>query len=153
MAVAGAGARGLKTLLLIAGIYSLPKLLENHKLAGGGASVYDEFVEAAFGPDVEGLYAAVSPVGGVYGSGTCASLGEMVLAYSPDDELIEAEQREVMLARLKEIGWVEAGYEGGEESRIVEAVDLSGGHDHVWQDGRQVAGLIDDVVGRAFRGS
>lgn len=161
----GAGVAGPEALLLIAGIYSLPHLLSHHqppRCPPAIADIYASFIAGAFGPNVpnpppssanndKDFYTAVSPVAGAYTRATCPALKSVVLAYSPADELIEPGQRAGMLARLKECGWVERREGKGEEGeRIVEAVDLTGGHDEVWEDGRQVAVLIGDAVEGLF---
>ncbi|KAF2797189.1 hypothetical protein K505DRAFT_200210, partial [Melanomma pulvis-pyrius CBS 109.77] len=141
---------GPEALVLIAGIYSLPHLLSHHqppRCPPAIADIYASFVRGAFGPNVEDFYTAVSPLAGAYTRAACPALRSVVLAYSPADELIEPGQRAGMLARLRECGWVERREgRGVEGERIVEAVDLTGGHDEVWEDGRQVAVLIGDAV-------
>ncbi|KAF2706552.1 hypothetical protein K504DRAFT_458949 [Pleomassaria siparia CBS 279.74] len=146
--------QGPTALILIAGIYSLPRLLENHTPPACPehiSHIYREFVEGAFGPNLghagEDLYTLVSPCSGVYTPEICPGLKSIVLAWSLQDELIEGQQREVMLARLKACGWGERG-QGYE--RVVEAKDLTDGHDQVWQDGRQIATLIGEAVGQLF---
>ena len=145
-------ARGPASLVLMAGIYDLRLMLANHQppsCPAHIAQIYEEFVQGAFGDGVAdgGGYDAVSPSHGAYAPDVCPSVKEVVLAYSPEDELIEPQQREVMAARLKLCGWVERGQNG---ERVVEIKDLTDGHDEVWQDGRQVAGLIGEAVGRMF---
>jgi kynurenine formamidase len=148
----GIARRGPSSLLLIAGIYDLRLMLANHQPPGCPvhiAQIYKDFVQGAFGKDTSDaeFYDSVSPTHGAYVPEVCPSVKEVVLAYSPDDELIEPQQREVMVARLMLCGWVERGQKG---ERVVEVKDLTDGHDEVWQDGRQVAGLIGEAVGRMF---
>jgi kynurenine formamidase len=146
----GEGAVGPQSLVLMAGIYDLRAMLENHQPPVCPlhiAKIYEEFVQGAFGTDTKGHYTAVSPSSGTYTVETCPRLKEIVLAYSASDELIEPQQRAIMAARLKDCGWVERGQAG---ERIVEMKDLTQGHDEVWQDGQQVAGLIGEAVGRMF---
>jgi surfactin synthase thioesterase subunit len=69
-------------------------------------------------------------------------LREIVLAYSEEDELVEKEQVEEMERKLKEGGW------GGDAKGKVYLKELSGGHDFIWEDGRQVVGLVEETVNR-----
>ncbi|KAF2746578.1 alpha/beta-hydrolase [Sporormia fimetaria CBS 119925] len=132
-------------LLLTAGIYSLPTLLRTHEppqCSEDIARIYQDIVTGAFGTNEE-EWAAASPAD-VLARGKVSlpeGLRRMVLAWSEEDELVEREQREEMVAVLQSCGW---DREGGK--KVVECVDLKGGHDFVWEDGKEMAGLFGKVV-------
>jgi hypothetical protein len=81
----------------------------------------------------------------------------LVLAHSYEDELIERQQRDVMCVALDREGWgvvMEVGdgeADLGEGSRVLEVRDLRGGHDWIWEDGKQIAKLLADAVQRLVR--
>jgi hypothetical protein len=138
------------------GIYDIPLFVENHdpqKVAPEIARVYRDIVEGAFGTDEE-VWKAVSPTGldwsgsaaGEKGKCGLGLLREIVLAYSEEDELVEKEQVEEMERKLKEGGW--GGDAKGKGKVKVYLKELSGGHDFIWEDGRQVVGLIEETVNR-----
>ena len=70
----------------------------------------------------------------------------ILLCQSGEDELVEREQGLEMEKRLRGDGWVGPGDTAIGE-RIVERRHIVGKHDHVWEDGIQMASLIEDVVG------
>ncbi|CAI6252522.1 unnamed protein product [Periconia digitata] len=152
---------GLEGLILLEGIYDIPRLLANHSppvCPAEIAGIYRTFVRGAFGS--EGLrdgedggdggddgeaYAAFSPANGSFTRETWADGRLVVVAYSGEDELVEREQGEILLRRLKKEEWVENGKDG---ERVVEVKELRGTHDFMWRDGSQIAALIGEVVGR-----
>ncbi|KAF2447897.1 alpha/beta-hydrolase [Karstenula rhodostoma CBS 690.94] len=135
----------LQGLVLLAGIYDIPAFLSAHApphCPENIATIYAAIVAGAFGKDEE-VYGAVSPAR----SGKGALWGRyVVLGYGGEDELVEGGQREVMLERYGEEGWVRDGEARGE--KVVEVRDLTMGHDEVWEDGGQVAELIAEVVAK-----
>ncbi|KAF2240550.1 hypothetical protein BU26DRAFT_389510, partial [Trematosphaeria pertusa] len=144
---------GLEALLLLAGIYSLPLLLANHTAPPAVGKTYRDIVAGAFGPDsaststtAPSVYAVASPISGAYSAAAWPSGRLVVLAHSPEDELVEEEQREVMARRLGEEGWEDG--EKGQTGRRVLGRELRGGHDEVWEEGVQVAELVAEIVGR-----
>ena len=135
---------GPEALLLLAGIYDLPLLLQNHAVpacAEPVARVYDAFVAGAFGADRE-RYACVSPVAGRFGPERWPEGRLVVLGHSHEDELVEGAQRDVMCVALAREGWSV----GAEGRRALEVRELKGAHDFLWRDGRQVAQLIAEVI-------
>lgn len=138
----------LQGLVLLAGIYDVATFLSSHKppqFPENIARIYADIVAGAFGKD-EGVYGEVSPAR----SGRGALWGRyVVLGYSGEDELVEPGQREAMLERYVRDGWVrsEQNREAGAE-KVVEVRDLTLGHDEVWEDGVQVAGLIAGVAAK-----
>lgn len=136
------GARGL---VLLAGIYDVPVFLEEHappKCPANIAAIYKDIVVGAFGED-ERVWEEMSPVG----VGKRELWGRrVVLGYSAEDELVEAKQREVMLGRYVDEGWVRDG--DGKTEKVVEVRDLKMGHDEVWEDGVQIADLIAEMVAK-----
>ncbi|KAF2019137.1 alpha/beta-hydrolase [Aaosphaeria arxii CBS 175.79] len=143
---------GLEALVLLEGIYDVPLMLRNHVPPGcpeGIARIYREFVEGAFGEGGDEVYRKVSPVAGAYGRESVGrGLKLVALGYSAEDELVESEQREAMLRVLKGDGWVDSVDEIAEGKGLVECRDLQGAHDWIWEDGRQIAAVIEEVVGR-----
>ncbi|KAF2639806.1 hypothetical protein P280DRAFT_49769 [Massarina eburnea CBS 473.64] len=147
---------GLEALILLEGIYDIPLLLKNHQPPACPekiAQIYHDFVEGAFGEDGEGeeVYRGASPTSGGYGWERWRDGRLVVLGYSNGDELVEPEQRDVLVTRFKEESWAEKGQvedEDGKVNRVVEVRDLKGGHDEIWEDGSQIADLIVDVVDR-----
>jgi kynurenine formamidase len=140
--------KGPQALILLEAIYSLPLFLHNHRpeLSGDAiARIYRDIVTGAFGTD-ERVWEEASPVSGDYSGrqGGMEALKYIALAYSPEDELVEAEQRDVMLARLKECGWEEG--ELGDSGRVVEVRDISGSHDSMWEEGGVIAEEIIRVL-------
>ncbi|KAB2576026.1 Alpha/beta hydrolase fold-3 [Lasiodiplodia theobromae] len=131
----------------LCGLYNLPLLAENH----ADCPAYEEFLQAAFGGD-ESVWLRASP------TQLAQKLGEdrwqkgrcVVLASSPDDELVEAMQRDVMVRALEERGWVRREEGGGPDGRELVLVELDGRHDDAWREGRSVAKTIEVVIGRLF---
>lgn len=147
-----------ESLILTAGIYSLPLFLTNHSVPrcpANVAQIYADIVSSAFGDD-KATYQAVSPVALKYDTQTWEKGKLIVLAHSYEDELVERQQRDVMCVALDRQGWgivMEDGDEEGDVSasegkRILEVRDIKGEHDFVWQDGGELARLIAEVVGR-----
>jgi len=124
----------------VAGIYDIRLLVDRHR----GNLAYREFAESAFGVD-DMLWDAVSPaqmIGsrGVEGGWKTGRL--VVLARSPDDELVDKAQEEVMLDALK--GWEQtpAQVPPGElthKDRRVRTLPIEGAHDDAWVHGDEIA--------------
>ncbi|OAG12650.1 alpha/beta-hydrolase, partial [Paraphaeosphaeria sporulosa] len=138
----------LRGMVLLAGIYDVPTFLAEHKppkCPENIAAIYADIVAGAFGED-EVVHRDVSPArvgkGNLWGT-------HAVLGYSAEDDLVEPKQREMMLERYAEEGWVR-GAQGreAEAEKVVDARDLVRGHDEVWEDGVQVADLIAEVVAK-----
>jgi kynurenine formamidase len=132
-----------EALILLEGIYSIPLLLRNHlppSCPENISRIYHEFIEGAFGDS--STFDAQSPVSGMYTESAWPGAKLVVLGHSAEDELLEVAQRDVMLAKLKDEGWKDAG----PATRTVQIRDLAGGHDEIWEDGLQIAGLINDAV-------
>jgi len=142
-------ATGLHGLILLEGIYHIPLLLQNHSpptCPESISQIYKDIVLGAFGQDAVAQEEA-SPVSGTY---TQVPRGcRVVLGHSPQDELVEEEQRAVMFQRLREDGWVTQSRPGAkaEDEKTVEQRDLHGVHDQIWEDGKQIAQLIADMIG------
>ncbi|KAL1599539.1 hypothetical protein SLS60_007342 [Paraconiothyrium brasiliense] len=136
----------LRGLVLLAGIYDVPLFLASHAppmCPEHIAKIYRDIVAGAFGEE-ESVYAEVSPRR--FGKGWLWGR-YVVLGYSQEDELVEAAQREGMLGRYLEEGWVRSEREGGgTEAKVVDVRDLKMGHDEVWEDGEQIAKLVAEVV-------
>ena len=143
-------------LILMSGIYSIPTFLSSHQpptCPPHISDIYRDIVIGAFGSD-EAAWEAASPVAG------CSKWEPkdriwVVLAYSPEDELVEKRQQELMSMEFVKAGWtvwdgveersMGAGAKRGKEV-VVQILDLKGAHDWVWEDGRQVAEMIGEMV-------
>ncbi|KAJ5135827.1 uncharacterized protein N7515_005105 [Penicillium bovifimosum] len=127
----------------VAGIYDLRLLRDTHR----DISIYQDFLEAAFGTD-EMLWDAVSPaqmVGsrGIEGGWKSGRLA--VLAYSKDDPLVDEPQLEVMKEALRHWEQKEAQIPVQELSncdRRVRVLSISGGHDEAWEKGDELARAV-----------
>ncbi|RAH81485.1 hypothetical protein BO86DRAFT_339405 [Aspergillus japonicus CBS 114.51] len=140
----GSVAMGPQAILGTAGIYDLRGLRDDHVRI----AAYQQFIEGAFGGE-EALWDAVSPAAvndeqnGVVGGWTAGRLA--VLAHSPEDELVNAHQHEVMMEALGP--WVEAAsssFQGSSSSRKrkVELLPIKGAHDDCWEKGIELARAI-----------
>lgn len=150
---------GPEALVLLEGIYNIPLLLRNHSPPTCPAhisDIYRSFVADAFGADAdEKALLEVSPVSGKYNSEQWPQGRLLLICHSYEDELVERAQRDVMCVALDRQGWsivMEAGDEEdevrAEGRRVLNVRDLKGGHDEIWEDGRQIATLITEVVQR-----
>jgi hypothetical protein len=155
---------GPSALILLEGIYDLPLFLSNHEPPHCSleiAKIYRDIVQGAFGPDEiaqEGnkstsIWQTASPTHGTYALSSCPSLRLISLCHSPEDELVEVEQRSVMAERLKGEGWLTGQQVISDgKKRIFEVRDLAGTHDEIWEDGQQIADLIVELAGRVAGG-
>ncbi|KAI1485368.1 hypothetical protein F5X96DRAFT_347718 [Biscogniauxia mediterranea] len=98
---------------------------------------YAEFLSGAFGgpPGDEEAWAAAAPLAyaGSYGDRWREAGGRaLVLAWSPDDALVDEPEIDAMARRLRR-----DGVEG-----LVVLKDLRGNHDEIWESGKEVARLV-----------
>jgi kynurenine formamidase len=117
----------IKAVVGIEGIYDLPLLVKNHE----AMPVYREFVEDAFGTDVK-AWKEASP--SQFGNRLSALVDEVdlaVVAHSPEDELVEGEQADVMTSALQQSA------REGDKHKVVR-IKLEGTHDAVWETGNGV---------------
>ncbi|KAJ5436785.1 hypothetical protein N7445_007670 [Penicillium cf. griseofulvum] len=127
----------------VAGIYDLRRLRDTH----ADISAYQEFIEGAFGMD-EVLWDGVSPaqMAGSRGVDCGWKSGRLaVLAYSQDDELVDASQTEVMKEALGNWEKTEAQIPKQEllhGDRRVRVLSISGAHDEAWENGEQLARAV-----------
>lgn len=138
----------------MSGIYDIPKFLLSHEPPAVPleiARIYQDIIAAAFGEDQQ-VWEAASPSRmklkslGEKDGGEGRETKDITLAYSSEDELVENGQWLYMQGHLKMYGW-ELG-EGYEQEKIVRRKRLSGAHDFVWEDGRQVVDLVKEAVER-----
>ena len=121
-------------ILGVEGLYDLPALVKYHS-----EPEYRDFVSNAFSSN-EAVWKAVSPTSGEFeGSWVDGSL--VVLAHSREDELVEWEQVDLMHRSLKGQGWSEVS-----DQRRLKLVELSGRHDQVWEEGKELARAIEATV-------
>lgn len=128
----------------VEGIYDLRLLRDTYR----HCSVYQDFIEGAFGPD-EDLWDAVSPATkkDPDGVGIEASWSEgtlAVLAHSRDDELVDFGQVSAMKATLEQ--WAENQKKNEKNARVLVLDDLRGTHDEVWSKGEELARVIAVVI-------
>jgi kynurenine formamidase len=145
---------GPSALILLEGIYNIPLFLEMHspsRVPSSIARIYRDIVTGAFGSKEE-AWVDASPVSGRYLEKDWNEGILVVLAHSPEDELVEVEQRDCMLKRLEDCEWKNGSAITSDDSkglaRTVVVKNLQGQHDSIWEDGRQIASLIADVVKR-----
>ncbi|KAE8364460.1 Alpha/Beta hydrolase protein [Aspergillus caelatus] len=124
----------------LAGIYGLRLFRDTHK----EISAYQEIVEGAFGDD-EAAWDAVSPAvakgaDGVEGGWTEGRWA--ILAYSPEDSLVDASQREAMDDTLK--GWW--ALQSEDKLRCAALMPLGGEHDECWEKGEGLAEAIGYAI-------
>lgn len=133
------GKGGPVAILGVAGIYDLKLLRDKHR----DISVYQEFIEKAFGKEEEeeGLWGGVSPAnvdeGGVEVGWWAGRLA--VLARSQGDDLVDASQGEVMKETLA--NWERSAFSNVGVKSVVE-LSLQGGHDDHWRKGEELARAI-----------
>lgn len=128
----------------LCGLYNLPLLAENH----ADVRAYEEFLQAAFGSD-ESVWLRASPTqmgarfeGARWGEGRVVVLGA-----SPEDQLVEGMQRDVMVRALEERGWAVGE---GRDGRELVLLELEGLHDDCWKEGKGLAKAVECVIGRLF---
>ena len=121
----GLGVAKPVALVGLAGIYDLPLLVRSHE-----DPYYRAFVGSAFGAD-EAVWAAVSPVAGSPRD-ILEAVDVVVVAQSKGDTLVEMQQGEDMRARLSTVA----------RSGQVLNLELTGGHDAVWYQGKGVVSAI-----------
>ncbi|EUC47456.1 hypothetical protein COCMIDRAFT_90070 [Bipolaris oryzae ATCC 44560] len=150
---------GPEALVLLEGIYNIPLLLRNHAPPACPediSTIYRSFVSDAFGAEAtEKDLLQVSPVSGKYNVEQWPQGRLLLICHSYEDELVERAQRDVMCVALDRQGWsivMEAGDEEdevrAEGRRVLNVRDLKGGHDEIWEDGKQIATLVAEVVQR-----
>ncbi|KAH6686167.1 Alpha/Beta hydrolase protein [Plectosphaerella plurivora] len=112
----------------ISGIYELVGLDERHD------GNYASFISAAFGDDRK---AWNNSMPALFPGSFNTALGERraVLAWSPDDTLVDEPEIDGMTRKLQQ---------DGVSPTIIKT--LNGDHDFVWEDGHQVARLIETVL-------
>ena len=135
-----------KGLVLLAGIYDFPSFLANHSAPAvpeNIATVYKIIVESAFGTSSQD-YEVASPT---KLAANHLWTNYVVLGYSPEDDLVEPQQREEMLEAYLKAGWVKSE-DPKADAKVVRVKDLTMGHYGVWEDGRQIAELIKEVVSK-----
>jgi len=157
----GVAVVGPEALILLAGIYNIPLMLRNHAPPACPehiSNIYKTFVKGAFGEDEgekEEEYIKVSPVTGKYDTQQWPEGRLLVICHSYEDELVERAQRDVMCVALDRQGWSIVMEVGDEEDevraegrRVLNVRDLRGSHDWAWEDGKQIATLMAEAVGR-----
>lgn len=133
-------------ILGVAGIYDIRLLRDKHR----DVSAYQDFIEAAFGPEEAGLWDAASPacVKGDNGVERCWEGGRLaVLARSSDDELVDASQGEAMGVTLTR--WAQNVALGEGVPKRFLTLSLQGNHDDAWKNGdeltRAIAFTLDEL--------
>ncbi|RCI08756.1 hypothetical protein L249_4889 [Ophiocordyceps polyrhachis-furcata BCC 54312] len=114
-----------QAIIAIAGIYDIVGLNDRCQRQ------YTDFISAAFGP-CESDWRAASPITHVSRWPSRAA-PTLILAHSPQDELIDADEMRNMAARLAD--------------DVCLVPDLVGDHDAPWREGVQIASLVRRVLG------
>ncbi len=142
------------------GLYDLRGLVDRggSPAHGGGpgtgfAAVLLEIAEGAFGRD-RAAWDRASPGRfdwSTFGGAKSAATALAVLAYSPEDELVDVGEVDTMDAALQRGGALKIGDEAGGENAdgLVQYLvlrDLHGRHDEVHEDGREVARVLAATV-------
>lgn len=112
----------------ISGIYELVALDERHD------GNYSSFISAAFGPDRE-AWNSFMPARFPGSFKNALGPSKAVLAWSPDDTLVDEPEIDGMTHKLRQDG-----------VPVTVIKSLKGDHDFVWEDGHQVARLIETVL-------
>ncbi|KAM0324183.1 hypothetical protein ACHAQA_008377 [Verticillium albo-atrum] len=112
----------------VSGIYELRKFGERHGPA------YATFIAGAFGDD-EAIWNDGMPA--CYGASFGEQLGSrrVYLSWSPEDQLVDEIEIDLMAKRLEEDG-----------VQVKVTKNLTGNHDIVWEEGTQLAHLIRGVL-------
>lgn len=119
----------------VCGIYDMPLLVRNHE----HEHVYETFTVSAFGED-ETTWSEASPVNGNYAR-TWKNGKFSMIAHSRDDELVEWAQCDAMKDAL-----AKHRSDDRRQQRVDAVVELSGSHNEVWQDGKQIAECIETML-------
>nr|OQO31688.1 hypothetical protein B0A51_01036 [Rachicladosporium sp. CCFEE 5018] len=123
----------------VEGIYDLPTFVEEY----AHEPFYRGFVEHAFGRD-EVVWKEASVVD-VDWEDSWTEGREIVILHSDADKLVSLKQPERMWKALGEKGWKDD--EGAERrKRFVKLKGLD--HDEVWEDGKALAEVIGETIGR-----
>ncbi|KAI1423026.1 alpha/beta-hydrolase [Xylaria sp. FL1777] len=108
---------------------------------------YAPFFRGAFGED-PGTWDAAAPIkfAGSYAERWRGG-GFVLLAWSPDDTLVDEPEADHMARRLGDLdGFVEEGEEAAQGSagqkRLLLLKDLQGDHDEIWRSGEHVARMV-----------
>jgi|SRR5688572_18254165 pimeloyl-ACP methyl ester carboxylesterase len=120
-----------RVIIGISGVYDFPGLVT--RFEGVRDGLYRSFVTGAYGSDVQ-LWKEVSPVnyrGKFSWPGGIAA----ILAWSPEDTVIDELEIDCMVRKMKRDG-----------TPVAVIKDLTGEHDVVWEQGDQVARLIAEAL-------
>ncbi|KAL2212214.1 alpha/beta-hydrolase [Sarocladium strictum] len=115
----------------ISGVYDLPGLVARGEGLYDG--IYRKFVTGAFGSDEE-AWKKPSPVN-FSGKYTWPGGKVAILAWSPEDTLIDEPEIDCLIRKMKSDGNPMAVFK-----------DLSGDHEVVWEQGDQVARLVAEAL-------
>lgn len=121
-------------IVAISGIYDIVALVKRF----GGP--YEDFVSSAFGPDAA-VWEKASPA--TYTGNFKEKWTNRVcniLAWSPDDTLVDEPEIDAMIAKLNHDGVV-----------VTVKKDLTGDHDVCWQKGPEVANLIITALAHLYQ--
>jgi kynurenine formamidase len=121
----------------VSGIYDIPALVDENV----AQPAYSDLVVNALGSERK-VWEEASPVNGDYEEGW--QDGKLVvLVHSEDDELVSTTQARAMLKRVGKQGFSS----GSDGEKVRKFKHLSGcKHDEVWEDGKDLAGIILEAV-------
>ncbi|WPG99612.1 Hypothetical protein R9X50_00243000 [Acrodontium crateriforme] len=129
-------------ILGVEGLYDLPSLVNYHI----HDPAYRGFVVNAFGSD-ERTWKTSSPTEGNFDE-SWPDGRLVVLAHSHGDELVEWDQVQLQFDAFKAQGW---SHDSTSKSRSLKMIELTGKHDEVWEDGKELARAIQFTVREALK--
>ncbi|KAK1503958.1 hypothetical protein CTAM01_04188 [Colletotrichum tamarilloi] len=113
----------------VSGIYELYNLNARHE------QTYTQFIAGAFGDDQNSWNKVVPATFSGSFKDALPTKPLILLAWSPEDSLVDEPEIDTMAAKLKK---------DGVECTIVK--DLTHDHDFVWEDGKQIARLLSEAL-------
>ncbi|KAF9766809.1 hypothetical protein IL306_000721, partial [Fusarium sp. DS 682] len=120
-----------RVIIGISGVYDFPGLVT--RFEGVHDGLYRSFVTGAYGSDVQ-LWKEVSPVN-YHGKFSWPGGMVAMLAWSPEDAVIDEPEIDCMVSKMKRDG-----------TPMAVMKDLIGDHDVVWEQGDQVARLVAEAL-------
>lgn len=113
----------------VSGIYELYNLNARHE------QTYTQFIAGAFGDDQKSWNMVVPATFSGSFKDALPTKPLILLAWSPEDSLVDEPEIDTMAAKLKK---------DGVDYKAVK--DLTHDHDFVWEDGKQIARLLSEAL-------
>lgn len=131
-----------KAIVGVEGIYDFTALRDAHLEF---KDIYEEFTTAALGDESSKEWEKANIARMIREGREVEGVEVVMLGQSRRDELVEWGQLEIMTQALKGRGWGEG--DKGKEKEI-SVIELSGGHDEIWEKGEAMARCIRLAVER-----